>query len=171
MEQGTQQQFNIAFVDGQNLHLGTTKDTSPWQVDYQRLRIYLKNKYNVSEAYYFLGFLDENLDDLYTNLQKAGFIVEFREHNAKMKGKKKGNVDVDIVFGVMKKLIDEADSFNKIVLVSNDGDYIRLVNYLIKKDKLAKIIFPNNKPSSLYKKIDVQFKNYLAHSRGKIEKK
>jgi uncharacterized LabA/DUF88 family protein len=34
-----------------------------------------------------------------------------------MKGKKKGNVDVDIVFEIMRRLIDE-DDFEKIVLVT-----------------------------------------------------
>ncbi len=69
-----------------------------------------------------------------------------------MKWKKKWNVDVDIVFEIMKRIIDEKD-FDKIVLVSWDWDYIKLVDYLINKWLLEKILFPNKKYSSLYKKI------------------
>lgn len=67
-----------------------------------------------------------------------------------MKGTKKGNVDVDIVFEVMYRLVEE-DDFDKIVLVTGDGDYIKLVKYLIEKQRLKKILFPNKKFSSLYK--------------------
>lgn len=67
-----------------------------------------------------------------------------------MKGKKKGNVDVDIVFEVMKRIIDEKD-FDSIVLVSGDGDYIKMVKYLIEKNFLKKMLFPNGNYSSLYK--------------------
>ena len=69
-----------------------------------------------------------------------------------MKGKKKWNVDVDIVFEVMRRLKDEND-FDKVLLVTGDGDYIKLVNYLIEQKLLKKILFPNNKYSSLYKRI------------------
>jgi uncharacterized LabA/DUF88 family protein len=50
----------------------------------------------------------------------------------------------------MHRLIEE-DDFDKIVLVTGDGDYIKLVKYLIEKARLKKILFPNNKYSSLYK--------------------
>jgi hypothetical protein len=58
-------------------------------------------------------------------------------------------VDVDIVFESMRKII-EKERFNQMVLVSGDGDYIRLVKYLIKKGLLRKVIFPNKHYSSLY---------------------
>ena len=94
--------------------------------------------------------MNEEEQKLYINLQKAWFILIFREHNSHMLWKKKWNVDVDIVFEIMRKLKDEND-FNKIVLVSWDWDYIKLVKYLIEIWKLEKILFPNNKYSSLYK--------------------
>lgn len=59
---------NIAFIDGQNLHLGTTQDG--WKVDLKKLRIYLKDKYHIVEAYYFLGYVTETEQDLYNNLQR-----------------------------------------------------------------------------------------------------
>ena len=146
---------NLAFVDGQNLYLGTKQDR--WNIDLFKFRVYLKDKYHISEAYYVLGFISEKEQELYNNLQKAGFIVIFKEHNQYAVTKKKGNVDTDIVFEIMKNLVDNKD-FDKIVLVSGDGDYKKLVEYLIKKNKFKKVLFPNKKfASSLYKKLGNQF--------------
>ncbi len=69
---------NIAFVDWQNLHLWTSSEN--WKIDFRRFRIYLKDKFKVEEVYYFLGFLSEEEQDLYTKIQKAWFILVFREH-------------------------------------------------------------------------------------------
>lgn len=73
-----------------------------------------------------------------------------------------------MVFEIMKK-IAEKEEFDKIVIVSGDGDYIKLVKYLIEKDLLKKIVFPNNKHSSLYKRIGNKFYYYLSEVKSKIE--
>ena len=150
---------NVAFVDGQNLHLGTRENG--WSVDHARLRTYLADKYHVSEAYYFLGFVSEAEQDLYDNLQKAGFILSFREHSSVLKGKKKGNVDSDIIFSIMKKLV-ENEPFEKVFLISGDGDYKKLVDFLIKKERFGKMLFPNREfASSLYSDLGGEFFAYL----------
>lgn len=150
---------NIAFIDGQNLHLGTTQNG--WKVNYTRFRTYLRDKYHVAEALYFLGYTDEAQQDLYTGLQRAGFLVCFREHHSALKATKKGNVDSDIVFEAMKSLIDR-DDFEKILLVSGDGDYKKLVDYLIKKQRFEKILFPNRKfASSLYRTLPTKYHDAL----------
>ncbi len=85
---------NIAFIDGQNLYMGTTKrELDPWEINLARFRIYLERKYKVNKAYYFLGFFQDANKDLYEEIQTAGFIVIFRAHNSVMAGNKKGNVD------------------------------------------------------------------------------
>jgi len=149
---------NIAFIDGQNLHLWLQSDG--WKIDDKKFRIFLKDQFQVQEAYYFLGFVSEEEQELYHSLQRAGFIVSFREHSAALKWKKKWNVDVDIVFEVMKKII-ENEKFDQIVLVSGDWDYIKLVDYLIKKLLLKRIFFPNKNHSSLYKKIGNKYYYYV----------
>ena len=159
-------EYNIAFIDGQNLHLGI-KDEN-WKIDHNKLRIYLKDKYHIEEAYYFLGYVSEKQQDLYSNLQKAGFIVSFKEHNANLKAQKKGNVDTDIVFETMKHLLDN-EKLEKVVLISGDGDYKKLVDYLIKKNKFKKILFPNKKfASSLYKELGSEFYDYIENIRSYI---
>jgi uncharacterized LabA/DUF88 family protein len=160
---------NIAFIDGQNLHLGTMENG--WKVNFKKFRIYLKENYLIGKAYYFLGYISEKEQDLYNNLQEAGFIVIFKSHNQELQAKKKGNVDTDIVFEIMKNLIDNKD-FDKIVLVSGDGDYRKVVDYLISKNKFKKILFPNKKfASSLYKEMGSEYFDYLNNIRKYIEHK
>lgn len=155
---------NIAFIDGQNLHLWTTNEK--WKVDFQRFRVYLRDKFKVAEAYLFLWFLNDEYQEMYRKIQKSGFILEFREHNTDMLWKKKWNVDVDIVFEVMHRLLQE-DDFDKIILVTGDGDYIKLVKFLIEKGRFWKILFPNNKYSSLYKPIKDKYGMNLSQQRVK----
>jgi uncharacterized LabA/DUF88 family protein len=150
---------NIAFIDGQNLHLGTKE--SGWSVDHKKLRTYLKDKYKIDEAYYFLGFVSEGYQELYDGLQRAGFILSFREHSSALRGNKKGNVDSDIVFGIMKKLVEQ-EPFEKVFIISGDGDYKKLVDFLIKKERFGKMLFPNKTfASSLYETLGSEFYAYL----------
>ncbi len=88
-----------------------------------------------------------------------------------MLGKKKGNVDSDIIFQVMKKLY-KGEDFDKIILVSGDGDYKLLVDFLIEENKFEKILFPDrSRASSLYKKIGAKYFDALdgVPIRAKIE--
>ncbi len=155
---------NLAFVDGQNLYMGTKSCNPPWEVNLIKFRKYLLDKYKVDEAYYFLGYVQNENEELYEEIQQAGFILMFREHNPVMLGKKKGNVDTDIVFQIMKKLYKK-EGFEKIVLVSGDGDYKMLVDFLIEEKRFAALLFPNKKfASSLYKKIKFDHKDFLENA-------
>jgi len=164
---------NLAFVDGQNLYMSVMTADKPWSIDLARFRVYLQQKYKVGKAYYFLGFVQEEYQDLYDEIQEAGFILKFREHSSAMLGKKKGNVDTDIVFTVMKKMY-RSEVFDKIVLVSGDGDYKILVDFLIEEDRFEKILFPDQeRSSSLYKKITRKYFDGLDRHgvKQKIEKR
>lgn len=169
----SRQANNLAFVDGQNVYMATAKrDNDPWKIDLARLRVYLANKYHVQKAYYFLGYVQEANQELYEEIQAAGFVLVFREHNPAMIGKKKGNVDSDIIFHIMKRLY-KREKFDKIVLVSGDGDYKLLVDFLIEENKLEKILFPDrSRASSLYKKIGAPYFDALDTKdvRAKISK-
>ena len=149
---------NLAFIDGQNLYMGTAKrDVYPWKINLARFRVYLKEKYSVDKAYYFLGYVQETNQELYEEIQNAGFVLIFREHNPAMIGKKKGNVDSDIIFHIMKKMYKRED-FEKIILVSGDGDYKLVVDFLIEEKRFAKILFPDlDRASSLYKKLSNKY--------------
>lgn len=161
MKKRVKEKNNLAFVDGQNLYLGTITSEKKWMVDLVRFRIYLDRKYKVKKAYYFLGYTNGEYQDLYDKIQEAGFILKFKKHTLMMLGKKKGNVDSDIVFSIMKKLYRK-EKFDKVVLVSGDGDYKELVDFLIGEDKFEKILFPNKKfASSLYRRLGSEFYDWL----------
>jgi uncharacterized LabA/DUF88 family protein len=148
-----------AFIDGQNLYMNTK--SHGWQVDLARFRVYLREKYNVDKAYHFLGAVDDGNSKLYESIQTAGFILTFREHSQIMVGKKKGNVDTDIVFTVMEK-VAEREKFDKVILVSGDGDYFKMVKYLVEKRKFAKLLAPNYKSmSSLYRPFTPKYTDFL----------
>ncbi|MBI3459151.1 NYN domain-containing protein [Candidatus Azambacteria bacterium] len=182
---------NIAFIDGQNLYFGTTKCNNcaqklglqikdinlsnctcrkAWKVDLSKFRIYLSENYSIREAYYVLGYLDEKNDNLYREIQKAGFIVLFKEHHVKLRSDKRGNVDTDIVFEIMKNVVE--NNFNKIILVSGDGDYKKLVYYLVERNKFCKILFPNKQfASSLYNALGSEYFDYLENIKTYIKQK
>jgi uncharacterized LabA/DUF88 family protein len=152
--------------------MGISKTEPIWELDLKRFRIYLEQKYHVTKAYYYLGCVVDENQDLYEEIQSAGFILVFREHNSKMIGIKKGNVDTDIVFSIMKRLYKRED-FDKLVLVSGDGDYKQVVDFLIEENRFEKILFPNKRHSSLYKELSNKFFAYLNEpgTKNKIEQK
>jgi len=64
-------------------------------------------------------------------------------------GKAKGNVDAELVLHTMI----EYPNYDKALIVSGDGDFYCLVDYLKGKDKLLKLMIPNMKRySSLFRK-------------------
>lgn len=162
---------NQAFIDGQNLHFSTAKVAHPWKIDLRRFRVYLERKYGVDKAYYFIGYYMEELSEMYSKIQEAGFIIVFRKHETNMKSTKKGNVDTNIVFITMRKVADNED-FDKVILVSGDGDYFKMVQYLIEKSKFGRLLAPNERyMSSLYKTLEPKYYAFLNRSevRQKIE--
>ena len=60
---------NYAFIDSQNLYRGIK--AQGWFIDWIRFRKYLTEKYSITTAYLFVGYIPEH-NDLYDSLQKAG---------------------------------------------------------------------------------------------------
>jgi len=138
----------FAFIDSNNLNLGVL--SQGWKLDFARFRVYLKEKYRVEKAFLFIGYIPYN-HQLYTFLQKAGYIVIFKpvlEISKEKKVKIKGNVDAELVLHTMIEYKD----YDKAIIVSGDGDFYCLVEYLANNNKLAKIVVPNKKYSSFLRK-------------------
>lgn len=143
---------NFAYIDGSNLHKGIKE--LGWKLNYHCFRIWLKEKYGVKRAYIFLGLVPK-YKDLYTNLQEAGFTLVFKETTCDDDGKVKGNCDADLV---LKTVVDYFErNFDRAVLVSSDGDYACLVNFLKEKKALRSLVSPSNKCSFLLRKLNVPF--------------
>jgi len=159
---------NYAFIDGQNLNLGIK--SLGWSLDFKKFRIFLREKYNVSIAYYFIGYIPKN-GNLYSSLRDYGYILIFKPVVTDGQNKPKGNIDADLV---LRAMIDY-DKFTKAVIVTSDGDFHCLVKYFVKNNKLLRIIVPNFKYSSLLRKfsnhiVNIQlFRNKLEKSQQKRE--
>lgn len=144
----SKQLINYAFIDSQNLNLGAK--SMGWSIDYKKLRLYLKNKYRIDQAFLFIGLVPNN-QRLYTQLQKAGFILVFKptiqylEHGETTV---KGNVDAELVLHA--SAIQYAN-YDKAVIVSGDGDFACLMEFLEENNKLLHIMTPSHKYSKLLK--------------------
>jgi uncharacterized LabA/DUF88 family protein len=138
---------NYAFIDSQNLNLSIREQG--WILDFCKFRKYLEDKYKIEKAFIFIGYIPEN-QALYTNLQKDGYIVIFKPTLTLPNGKVKGNVDSELVLHTMV----EYQNYDQALIVAGDGDYHCLVDFLIGKEKLLKLMIPNrDKFSSLYRNL------------------
>ena len=127
---------NFAFIDSQNLNLAIRE--LGWRLDFARFRVYLAEKYNVSKAFLFIGYIEGN-NDLYKSLQEAGFICIFKPTLKYKDGTTKGNCDAELVLQAMI----EYPNYNKAIIVTGDGDFYCLVKHLLEREKLKSILIPN----------------------------
>ena len=157
---------NYAFIDSQNLNLSIR--SLGWKLDFARFRVYLKEKYGVTKAFLFIGFVEGN-NDLYVSLQSAGFLCIFKPTLEYKNGTTKGNCDAELVLHAMIEFLN----YDKAVIVTGDGDFYCLVKYLIDKNKIEAVIIPNRfKFSALLNfKIFRPFLKFMNDLRTKLEYK
>jgi uncharacterized LabA/DUF88 family protein len=153
---------NYAFIDSQNLNLAIRGQG--WILDFARFRIYLRDKYSIQQAFLFIGYVPEN-QSLYINLQKDGYIIIFKPTLQLPDGNVKGNIDAELVLHTMI----EYPNFDKALVVTGDGDFYCLVDYLQKQDKLLYLMIPDMKKySSLFRKLRPSIV-YMNSLRDKLE--
>lgn len=140
---------NFAFIDGQNLNKSI--QNQGWSLDYKAFRKYLEEKYNVKKAYMFIGMVNTN-QQLYSALQDFGYHLVFKPTIANKVGEIKGNVDAEMVLYALTQI----NQYDQAVIVSGDGDFYTLVQYLKSQRKLKKLLVPNEKAySTLYDTLDI----------------
>lgn len=164
----------FAFIDASNLFYGGQKSLG-WKIDYQKLLVYFREKYKITETFYFGGVelhdfeydyqnndtvpikkLEKHLVDFIKNngkkldeaililvnrhLQRAKFYLKLEQFGYKLFLKpvklyeqedgltrRKANCDVDMAF----HLIKEKDNFDRVVILSGDGDFLPVLKYLL----------------------------------------
>lgn len=105
----------------------------------------------VSKVFLFIGYDPDNVM-LYKNLQSYGYILVFKQtviYTEDGRRTMKGNVDAELV---LHAAAIEYDNYDKAVIVTSDGDFTCLVDYLEQNDKLEKIITPTKFYSSLLRR-------------------
>lgn len=158
---------NHAFIDGTNLHL--TMGNVGWLLNYQRFRVYLREKYHVTEAYYFIGKVSGN-EDLYSNLETWGYQTVFKPTLYRKGEGYKGNCDAELVLKVMIDL--KNNKFDSAVIVTSDGDFSCLVEYLNEENKLKCVLAPCKEGCSrLLRKAARSKIDYMDNLKGKLEYK
>lgn len=150
---------NYAFIDSQNLNLGVLDQG--WKLDFKKFRVFLKDRYKVNKAYLFIGYIPSN-KNLYSILKDFGYEVVFKPTVVNDEKAVKGNVDAELVLHTMI----EYKNFNKAIIISGDGDFYCLVEYLKFQNKLEKLIVPGPKYSSLLRK----FSQYIVNINSWKEK-
>ena len=173
---GDKAEVIYAFIDSQNLNLSVKTDIvdntgttiyKGWKLDFKRFYVYLKDKYKVDKSYLFIGRVAGN-EKLYKFLEDVGYEVIYKPTLDYTDGKKKftkGNVDAELVLHTMI----EFPNFDKAIIVSGDGDYYCLIEYLETQSKLSQIIIPNKiSYSSLLRKYS-RYMVYVTDLRAKLE--
>src|SRR3990167_6957803 len=125
-----------AFIDSQNLNLGVR--SLGWKLDWRKFRQYLRNKYNVVKAYLFIGSVAGN-ESLYAFLQECGYVLIFKPTLSRRERGKvvtKGNVDAELVLHMMIQY----KNYHQTIIVTGDGDFHCLIEYLDGKGKLLKVL-------------------------------
>ncbi len=136
-----------AFIDSQNLNFGTRKDIyrhgkkiyTGWKLDFRKFRQYLTDKFRANKAFLFIGYIPQN-KSLYRKLQSDGYELIYKPTVADNHGKVKGNVDAELV---LHAAAIEFSHYEKAVVVSGDGDFRCLHEFLERRGKLQAIIIPN----------------------------
>jgi uncharacterized LabA/DUF88 family protein len=142
---------NFAFIDGANLHL--TYEYLDWKLDYQKLRNYLKNKFEVIVAYYFIGNIKEN-QDIYTTLESYDYTLKLKNPSPYTTEEEDCPYCKKVITPEIIRHKSDCDSFltlqvmsdfsiyNKAVLITSDGDFDNLVKKLLVQDKLRMVFAP-----------------------------
>lgn len=138
-----------------------------WQLDYEKFRQYLTDKYDVRQAYYFIGQVP-GMEHLYSYLRKCGFSLVFKPPIKDKHGKYKGNVDAELV---LQAMID-FNNYDGAVVVTSDGDFGCLVKYLVQNGKLERLLAASKGGCSQYlRKAAGSRVDYMDNLRTKLEYK
>lgn len=165
-----------AFIDSQNLNLGTSKDIRSkkgkliykgWKLDFKKFRVYLRDKFRVTKTFLFIGHIPQN-KWLYNRLKSYGYELVFKPTTKDTGGKPKGNIDAELV---LHSAALEYPKYNQAVIVSGDGDFYCLYEYLEKKKKLLRIIIPNSKNASTLLSKFQSYKTFIEYEKKKLEYK
>ena len=156
------------YVDGNNLYRGAKE--LGFKIDYNRFRMWLSQKYNVDKIVLVMGFISQKAK-LYNYLRNCGYILVFKP-TASVKGITKGNCDAELVLQVVSDYY--TNLFESCYLITGDGDFGCLADFLIKHFALAGILPPDRARCSFLlknKKTQLTFLNDHYHKFSTQNKK
>lgn len=155
------------YIDGNNLYRGAKG--LGFEIDYKKFRGWLRQKYNATNTYLFIGLVPDKVK-FYEHLHECGFILVYKQ-TVSVNGTIKGNCDAELVLKTVSDFYTK--TFDKCVLVTGDGDFGCLAEFLAENSALAMILAPDIKKCSLLlknKKVEITFLNKLYHKFSGIIK-
>lgn len=153
------EKINI-YIDGNNLYR-SAKELG-FEIDYKKLRGWLRQKYNIHNAYLFIGLVPERVK-FYEYLQSCGFILIFKQ-TISISEKIKGNCDAELVLKTVSDFYTK--SFTSCILITGDGDFGCLVEFLRDNNVITGVISPDREKCSILirnKNIEITFLNDIYH--------
>ncbi|KKS77808.1 MAG: protein of unknown function DUF88 [Parcubacteria group bacterium GW2011_GWC1_43_11b] len=152
------------YIDGNNLYRGAKE--LGHEIDYKKFYGWLRQKYDTTNVYLFIGLVPARTK-FYEHLQECGFILVFKQ-TVSVGGVVKGNCDAELVLKTVSDFYTKA--FNRCILVSGDGDFGCLVEFLQNNSVLDRVISPNENKCSILlrnKNIEITFLNDHYHKFSK----
>lgn len=131
------------YIDGNNLYRGAKE--LGHEIDYKKFRGWLRQKYNADNIYLFIGLVPTRTK-FYEYLQECGFILVFKQ-TISVEGVIKGNCDAELVLKAVSDFYTKA--FDKCLIISGDGDFGCLAEFLEENKALVGVIAPNGRKCSI----------------------
>lgn len=133
----------LIYIDGNNLYR-SAKELG-FTINYRKFRGWLRQKYNPANVYLFIGLIPERTK-FYEHLQECGFILIFKQ-TISVGTTIKGNCDAELVLKVISDFY--LKNFTACILITGDGDFGCLVEFLKQNDAITAIIAPDQKKCSI----------------------
>ncbi len=152
------------YIDGNNLYR-SAKELG-FEIDYKKLRGWLRQKYDPSNVYLFIGLVPSRVK-FYEHLQSCGYILIFKQ-TVSVGQRIKGNCDAELVLKSVSDYYEE--KFETSILITGDGDFGCLVEFLKEKKSIIEVMAPDEKKCSILlknKNIKITFLNDLYHKFSK----
>jgi uncharacterized LabA/DUF88 family protein len=153
------EKINI-YIDGNNLYR-SAKELG-FEINYKKFRGWLRQKYNANNIYLFIGLVPERVK-FYEYLQSCGYILVFKQ-TVSVGEKIKGNCDAELVLKTVSDFYTK--SFLKCILITGDGDFGCLVEFLKENKSIEIVLSPDENKCSILlrnKNIEITFLNELYH--------
>jgi len=138
----------IVLIDTQNVHMGI--QACGRTIDWKKFYRFLQDKFLPNKVILFMWYIEE-YSKFYDYLKEIWYDISFKNI---ILGKWliKWNIDSHLVLNAVKSYYEWW--YEKFILVSGDGDFDVLVEFLLEKKVFGKLLVPNRyKASKLLKNI------------------
>ena len=148
------------YIDGNNLYRAATE--LGFKIEYKKFYGWLRQKYHPTHVYLFIGLIPSRTS-FYQYLQECGFILVFKQ-TISVSGVVKGNCDAELVLKTVSDFYTKA--YDSCILITGDGDFGCLVEFLQTQDSVYGVIAPDKKKCSILiknKNVEITFLNEHYH--------